>query len=79
MNKNTTFATFGSSHLKEFHVNPMKVILVAEDEAELRQRLREEPFNNYYFTTYPIGQSQEMQDKYGMKEITLDELLRLQK
>lgn len=74
----TAFATFGSDHLPNFHINSMKVILVAEDESELRQRLQEEPFNNHYCTTYPISQSQDMQDKYGMVEITLDELLRLE-
>lgn len=75
----TTFATFGSAQLRDFNVNPMKVILVAEDEQELRQRLQEEPFNNQYCTTYDIKESARMQEQFDMYEITLPELLKLQK
>ena len=77
----THFATFGRGHLKEFNINPMNVMVYMEGktEGELRQRLREEPFNNNYMTTYPISEAQEMDYNYGMKLISIDKLLRLMK
>lgn len=75
----TTFATFGSGQLTDFNVNPLKIMLIAEDESELRQRLREEPFNNRYCTTYDIKEAPRMQEQFDMYSITLSELLKLQK
>ena len=56
------FATFGSNQLEEFDVNPMKpmVYIPGASENELRQRLREEPFNNHYCTSYPINEYKNM-------------------
>ena len=48
------FATFGSSQLEFSNLNPMKTAVTIEGatEEELRQKLREHPFNNKYCTTY---------------------------
>ncbi len=75
----THFATFGGSQLPTFDVNPMKVMLVTDDEAKLRETLRETPFNNGYCTTYPISYADGMERDYDMYQITLDELLRLER
>jgi hypothetical protein len=75
---NASFATFGSNHLVGFDINPMKVMLVHSNEKELREILRQEPFNNQYCTTYPISEADRMANMFGMKAITLDELLKLE-
>ena len=70
------FATFGSSQLKDFDVDPMTVMvyIAGSNEEELRTRLRAKPFNNDYCTSYPINRAIEMPKS---KLISLDELLRL--
>ena len=72
----THFATFGSDHLKDFGINPTEIMLVTDDEQKLREILRQEPFNNQYFTTYPISYGKKMEEKYGMKFITLGDLIK---
>jgi len=75
----THFATFGGSQLRTFDVKPMSIMLVTDNEAELRQTLNEPPFNNGYCTTYPISYAEDMELNYGMYQITLAELLRLER
>ena len=77
--KNTHFATFGGGQLETFNVNPMLVMLVTDNEESLRATLREAPFNNQYCTTYPIEHAERMANDYDMFEVTLDELLRLER
>jgi len=71
------FATFGSSQLVGFNINPMRVAVVIDGatEDELRARLKEEPFNNKYCTTYPERMLEDMKEKYGMVTLTVDELI----
>ena len=70
------FATFGSGHLKFTKLNPMSIcaVLPGGTEGELRAALREEPFNNRYFTTYTISEFERMKADYGMYMLTLDEI-----
>jgi len=79
MDNATCFASFGSGQLIGFNVIPMKVILVAEDEGKLRERLREAPFDNEYCTTYPIGKASTFINEWDCEAYTLDELLSLQR
>lgn len=71
------FATFGTVHLQDFKVNSMQVMLGIEGASEnmLRAVLREEPFNNAFFTTYPIKKAKKMKEEYSMKIYTLKELM----
>lgn len=71
------FATFGSSQLDDFDINPMSVMvgIPKAKEMELRTRLQQEPFNNRYCTTYPILRAKRMEQEFNMKLYTLDELL----
>ena len=77
--KPTYFATFGSGHLKGFRADPMRVLLTMGDatEAELRERLQQEPFNNEYSTTYPISEAERMAFTYNMTLIDMVDLLNL--
>jgi len=76
--KETHFATFGGGQLETFDIDPMNVILITENEEALREQLRQPPFDNKYCTTYPISYADEMEKKYGMKRITIEELLLLE-
>ena len=80
MENNTHFATFGSCQLLNFRIRPMNVILLSGEmtEEEFRERLRQEPFNNAYCTTYPIDKAAEMEDLFGMVKISLEDLLKLE-
>lgn len=75
------FATFGSDHLTEFNVNPMKVMLVLGNGntscMDLRDTLQLPPFNNRYCTTYPIEEAEHMNQFWDMEIYTLEELLSL--
>ena len=71
-------ATFGSSQLPTFDVNPMSVMLVLEGENDndARKLLFKEPFNGRFATSYPYEKyAKEFKEKYNMKEYTLKELL----
>ncbi len=72
------FATFGSSQLLTFNVNPMKVAVYIKNatEIELRDALNQHPFYNRYCTTYPMESYQHMADDYGVVLYEMDELLK---
>ena len=76
---NTTiyFATFGSSQLTAFNINPITtaVFIPNQPEYKLREVLQKPPFDNKYCTTYPMSAFPDMKDKYNMKLLTLDELM----
>jgi len=74
---NKFFATFGGGQLKDFDVKPMDVMLLSgeDNEGMFRMKLRQEPFNNEYCTTYPIDRAAGMMDDYGMTTYTMNELL----
>lgn len=70
-------ATFGSSHLENFNVEPMGVMLYINGATEnmLRAVLNEAPFKNGYCTTYPASQAKDMIEKYQYKLYSLNELM----
>ena len=74
--KITHFATFGSSQLAFTKLYPMSIcaVLPGGTEEELREVLREEPFNNRYCTTYPISQFEDMRTNFGMYQLTVEEI-----
>jgi len=74
------FATFGSGHLLHFDVNPMKVAVYMPNcsESELIDTLNKAPFNNNYYTTYPIKMFSEMHKHFGVILYSIEELLKLQ-
>jgi len=67
------FATFGSSQLEFSNLNPMKTAVTIEGatEEELRQKLREHPFNNKYCTTYPMEKFEAMNKEWGVEMYNL--------
>jgi len=70
------FATFGSGQLEFTDLYPLAVmaVLPGGTEEELRQALREPPFNNEYCMTYPIDRAERMRTKFGMSTLTIDEI-----
>jgi len=73
----THFATFGSSQLEGFNINPMKVMLTipGTTEEQLRAVLQCHPFNGKFCTTYPISEADRMSMDYGLVQYTLQELV----
>lgn len=74
-------ATFGSNQLKEFDVRAMNVMLIIEgkNENEARKPLFEEPFNGKFSFSYPYEKAEEFKKTYGMKEYTMEQLLKLRR
>lgn len=69
--------TFGASHLRNFYVNPNKVMLVVNGDFNSS---RDKVFNfdgigSMFCTSYPYDEVvDEFKKKYGMREYTLDDL-----
>ena len=72
----THFATFGGSQLGFTKLNPMDIaaVLPGATEGELRAELNTHPFNNRYCTTYPISEFNRMEEEFGMRILTIDEI-----
>jgi len=71
------FATFGSTHLQNYKVDPMVTMVVSnidEDHNEFRQRLMREIESDKFCTTYPISEAEEMERNWGMVRISLEDL-----
>ena len=82
MSRDDYFATFGSGQLQNFNIDPMSIMVFipGATEAELRERLQQEPFDNKYCTTYPAEPYYiQMTEQYNMSSITVDDLLKLEK
>lgn len=76
------FMTFGSSHLKNYKVSPLDVMLVIEGDTfmEARDNLMQDDdldIRNIFAFQYDISQAMDMTEKYRMKLYTKEELLKL--
>ena len=71
------YATFGSSQLPNFDIDPMTIALYipSAEEHTLRLALQQPPFNNKYCTTYDVLSLTDMINKYNLVPITIKELL----
>jgi len=71
--------TFGSNQLKGLGISPMSLMLVIEapTEHDARQRVFESFIGNKFAFSYDYDKMQEFKDKYGMREISLEELEKL--
>ena len=73
------FATFGSGQLEGLELGGLSpldigVYLKGATEEELRERLRQEPFNNRYCTSYPIERWDKMSKQFNMVLVDIEEL-----
>jgi len=71
------FATFGSAHLGNYRVDPMKIMVVSkvgEAHNAFRQRLMKEIGSDKFCTTYPISEAKQMEQEWGLSLMTLEEL-----
>ncbi len=72
--------TFGSGQLEDFCVDPLKVMLVIEDDTELaaRSQVMATSVGNRFCTSYKYNEVvKEFSEKYKMQEISLDDLMEL--
>lgn len=82
--KKQYFVTFGSSHLKDYIVKPMSVMLSIEgkDFFDARNNLMTDndlEIGNIFAFQYEIKEADAMTEKYGMKLYTKEELLKLKR
>jgi len=70
------FATFGSSQLSNYDINPMKVMLLlpaglTEEEFRAVLKIR---FDNKYCTVYPSIEMRGLMKEYNMRMLTMAQL-----
>ena len=71
------FITFGSSHLPDYNVNAMSVMLLIEDRPTLMADEELGIGGRFAFEYFTEAEAEEMKAKYGMKLYTREELLEL--
>jgi len=77
-----TIITFGSEHLKDFDINNGNDIMLVMEEPEKHARdiVMTSPIGIYFCNSYPYEKyAQEFKDRFKMKEITFDNLMKKHK